>query len=350
MEEKKTAFLSGKLSGIKTLESELNSIKKPDMYESFLKEYVNVKFDINKDNEVFYLNDNQDFEEKIKEIEESDYMSLCVNNKFTRIYMTTDSKKTYVLRINKISSALISNLISKEKPIKFSLNSFPFFKWCNEKNIDIRNIYDIPTYIKILTNKIDVGNSFDYYIKKYTNQNLIEDDNELNNVIIGNFIYEFGRYLENYIEKFDLVNMCKIINENAYYESIKENLNEESIIKFSYFELDKIIDEMKIKIKKEYKDKCYFLSPLGRVALKYGRNEDELLNEIYNEDLETIILNELYTNNINVKLVGENLYVVSFKFKNFGSIASLISAILADVFNRMFEEKVEIKLECILKE
>ena len=104
------------------------------------------------------------------------------------------------------------------------------------------------------------------------------------------------------------------------------------------------------KEKNDFKDKYYFLSPLGRIALKYGRGEDDLLNEIYNEDLETIILNELYTNNIHVKLLGDNLYLATCKFKNFGNVVSLITAILTDVFYRMFDEKSQIKLECILKE
>lgn len=350
MEDNKVAFLSGRLSGTKTIENELNSIEASDYYESFLKEYINLKFTILTDNEVIYLNDDQDFKERISEIESSEYMSLCVNTGFTRIYMTTDEKKTYVLRINKVNPILISNFISKEKPIKFSLNSFPFFKWCNEKKIDIRNIYDIPTYIKILTNNIDVGKPFSYYIEKYTDKKLVEDDNELNNVIIGNFIYEFGKYLEKYIEKFDLTNMCKLINENAYYESIKQNTDAESEIKFGYFELESMMNELIEKAKNEFKDKCYFLSPLGRIALKYGRKEDELLNEIYNEDLETLILNELYTNNIHVKVLGENLYKVSCKFKNFGNVASLVTAVLTDVFYKMFDEKTQIKLECVLKE
>ena len=268
MENNKTALISGKLAGTKTLESELSAIENPDIYEKFLKEYYSLKLDISKDNEVFYINDEQDFKEKIKELEKSEYMSLCVNNKFSRIYMTTDEKKTYVLRINKIDSMLISDLISGEKPIKFSLNSFPFFKWCNEKNIDIRNIYDIPTYIKILTNDIDVGNSFEYYIEKYTNQNLIEYDNELNNVIIGNFIYEFGKYLESYIEKFELTNLCKIINENSYYESLKYENEADSEIIFSYYELGKIIKEKLQKVKEEYKEKNYYHSPLRKNCFK----------------------------------------------------------------------------------
>lgn len=349
MIESKVAFLSGKLNGTKTIENEFESIKNPDAYEVFLKEYINLKFNIDDDNEVIYINDDQDFEEQVKNIEKSEFVSLCVNEKFSRIYITSDEKKTYVIRINKVSLSLIADLISKAKPVKFSLNSFKFFKWCNEKNIDIRNIYDIPIYIKILTNSVDVG-STNYYIEKYTDKKLVEDDNELNNVIVGNFIYEFGKYLKEYIKKFNLVNMCKMINENSYYESIESNIDNESEIKISYLNLETIMQEIILKAKTKFDGKQYVLSPLGRIAIKFGRKEEDVLKEIYNEDLETLVLNELYANNIRVKLLGDNLYCISCKFKNFGNIVSLVTAIFTDVFYKMFEEKVKIKLECILEE
>ena len=350
MNENKTAFLSGKLNGTKTLENELNDIKNPDLYEKFLIEYINLKFDINTDNEMIYINDDQDFEEKISDIEKSEYASFVVNQNFNRLYITTDERKTYAVRINKINSNLISNLISKEKPKKFLLNSFAFIKWCSEKKIDIRNIYDIPTYIKILTNNINLEMSLNQYIKKYTNKELIEDDNELNNIIIGNFIYDFGRYLEKYINEFELLNICKLINENAYYESLGITNDGECEILFSYYELENILTEIIEKEKNKLKEKAYVLSPLGRIALKFSKNENELMNEIYLEDLEIIILNELYNNNIHAKILKDNLYKVSFKFKNFNHVVSIITAILTDIFYRMFEEKVKIKIECILKE
>ena len=124
----------------------------------------------------------------------------------------------------------------------------------------------------------------------------------------------------------------------------------ESEIKISYLNLDAIMQELVLKAKSKFENKQYVLSPLGRIAIKFGRKEDELLTEIYNEDLETLVLNELYANNIRVKLVGDNLYYISCKFKNFGNIVSLVTAIFTDVFYKMFEEKVKIKLECILEE
>ena len=52
MVENKVAFLSGKLSGTKTIEKEFEAIENPDEYEIFLKEFINLKFDIKVDNEV----------------------------------------------------------------------------------------------------------------------------------------------------------------------------------------------------------------------------------------------------------------------------------------------------------
>lgn len=348
--ENKKAFLSGKLVGTKTLESEINDINNPDEYEKFLIDFVNLKFDINVENEVIYINDNQDFEDNISLIEKSSYASLFVNDGFTRIYVTTDDKKTYAIRINKIDINLLTSLISKEKPIKFSLNAFSLIKWCNEKNIDARNIYDIPTYIKILTNNLDLEKSTSAYIDEYTNLKLEEDDKEKNCIIIGNFIYELGRYLDAYIKKFELVNMCKLINENTYFESIKAKPKGECQIVFSYIDLEKIMNELVQKAMTQYENKAYVLSPLGRIALKYNKNAKDLMIEIYYEDLEMLILNEMYNNNIHTQIIEDNLYKIECKFKNFGNVISLIVAILTDVFYRMFNEKVQIKIESIVKE
>lgn len=349
MNENKVAFLSGKLSGTKTIESEFEKNTNPDEYESFLKEYINLKFEIEDDNKVFYINDDQDFLEKVSEIEKNEVVSLCVNEKFTRIYITSENKKTYVIRLNKVSLNLISDLISKPKPIKFSLNSFKFFKWCNEKKIDIRNIYDIPIYIKILTNDITFSNDINYYIQKFTNRELVEYDNEFNNVIIGNFIYKFGVYLREYVKKFNLVNMCKIINENSYYESLDDNNEKEVQIKVAYLNLDAVINEIIENKKNEYGEKQYVLSPLGRIAIKFNRNQEELLKEIYCEDIEILALNELYSSNIKVKLIGENLYIINCKFKNLGNVVPFITAIFIDVFNKLLFEKAKIELNCIIE-
>lgn len=348
--ENKAAFLSGKLSGTKTLESVLSSIECPDETEEFLKSFINVSFDINTDNKVVYINDNQDFEEKIKYLENHDTISIHVNDNFSRLYVTTEDKTTLVVRINKVSPNLINLFISKEKPIKFALNSFAFVKWCNSKSIDLRNVYDIPTYIKLLTNDVDPFMTVEDYIKKYSKQQLIDDDNEYNSILIGNFICEFGKYLANFVEKFNLSNVCKLINENSYFEG--NTFEEEGLCKivFSYTDLSKHIEDVVNEKTKQFDDKAYLLSPLGRIAIKYGRKANELMTELYNDDIELMILNELFNNNIKVILLEENLYEVTCKYKVFNNVVALLTAILNDIFFTMFQSKIDVKMECLIRE
>ena len=143
--ESKKALLSGKLNGTRSLISDLSGIENPDDIEQFLLAFNLAKFEAIDDNEIIYIADDQEFQ--------------------------TPANKTgwNYIRLNSISTALISTFIAKEQPVKYAFNSFSFIKWCISKNIDIRNIYDIPTYIKLLTNEIDPFKSINDYIKEYTN-------------------------------------------------------------------------------------------------------------------------------------------------------------------------------------
>lgn len=348
--ENRAAFLSGKLNGTKTLESVLDSIEFPDEIEEFLKSFIKISFDVTTDNKVIYINDDQDFEEKIKYLENHDKVSIHVNDNFSRLYVTTEEKTTLVVRINKVSPSLINLFISKERPIKYALNSFAFVKWCNSKSIDLRNVYDIPTYIKLLTNEVDPFMTVEDYIKKYSNKQLIEDDNEYNSILIGNFICEFGKYLANFVEKFKLSNVCRLINENSYFEG--NTFEEEGLCKimFSYIDLDKHIEDIVNEKTEKFDNKAYLLSPLGRIAIKYGRKSDDLMTELYNDDIELMILNELFNNNIKVVLVEENLYEVTCKYKVFNNVVSLLTAILNDIFFTMFQSRIDVKMECLIRE
>lgn len=214
----KKAFVSGRLNGTRTFKSDLESIREPDEIEQFFISFVNLKLDFNTDNEIKLINDDQSFLECLSIIESSKYISIHETPSFSKLYITTDIKKTYILRLNQINESLIASFIAKEHPIKFALNSFSFIKWCSSKQIDIRNIYDIPTCIKILTNNVDPFKSIESYIEDYSNLKLNDNEDEINAIIISNFIYEFGKFLNSYIEKFNLGMVCKLINENSYFE------------------------------------------------------------------------------------------------------------------------------------
>ena len=109
----KIALMSGKLSGTKTFESTLDEKESLDDVETFFKNFIHLKIMFGTDNEVVYINDDQDFLEHVGDIEKSEYISIYPNESFSRIYITTDSQKTYVIRINKVSSIIIAKFISK---------------------------------------------------------------------------------------------------------------------------------------------------------------------------------------------------------------------------------------------
>lgn len=350
MSDNKVAFSSGKLNGTKTLLSTLEAIETPDDIEKFLLDFINLKIEFEITNETTYINDDQDFLEIIPQVESSEYISIYTTETFSRLYITTDNKKTYIIRLNKVSTALIASFIAKDSPIKFSINSFSFIKWCNTKQIDTRNIYDIPTYIKLLTNDVDPFKKIDEYIKEYTNYELDEEDNEKNSIIIGNFIYEFGKYLSQYVQQFNQTTICKLINENSYYETNPIENPGNCTISIGYINLDSAIQSIAKEKIHDFNNKSYVTSPLNRISPKFGYDKITLLEELYKEDVTITILNEFYNNNIPVRLDENGNYTILCKYKNFNSVITLVNAILNDVFYTLFEHNSEIQMNCIIKE
>jgi uncharacterized protein involved in tellurium resistance len=74
------------------------------------------------------------------------------------------------------------------------------------------------------------------------------------------------------------------------------------------------------------------------------------MEEVYSSDIELMVLNELYNNNIKVTLIEENLYEDKCKFKSVGSVVNIVTAIMNDIFYTMFERNVDIKLNCIVRQ
>lgn len=349
MDLNKKGLLSGKLNGTRTLISDLQSLDNPDEVEKFLLDFASTKFDIDSKNKIIYISDDQDFLESTTAIETSNYISLNPTPNFAKLYITTDDRKTYMLRLNNISTTLIGTFIAKEKPIKYALNSFSFIKWCISKNIDIRNIYDIPTYIKLLTNEINPFKSLADYVKEYTGYDLKEDDDETNNIICSNFIYDFGKFLDKYVSKFDLSTVCKLINENSYFEGNSFNNAGNCEIVISYDNLVPTIKATALSKQNEYNEKAYIKSPLGRIAIKFKHKTDELIEELFLEDIALTVLNELYNSNIPVATEDGYSYKITCKYKNFNNVVSLLNAVFNDVFYSMFEQTAEIKMNCKIK-
>ncbi len=346
--EQKKGMVSGKLNGTRSLVTYLEAIDEPDEVEQFLLAFASLKFEPKDNNPIIYIADDQDFLECLKSIEKSNSISLYPTAHFSRLYVTTDDRVTYVIRLNAISITLINTFISKETPAKYGLNSFSFIKWCVERGIDIRNIYDIPTYIKILTNEVNPFESVESYVKKYTDYEM-QDDDETNNVVISNFIYDFGKFLDQYVAAFDLTTVCRLINENSYFEGNSFDNMGTCEIKVSYQNLAQGILTIADKKRKEFQKRAYIKSPLGRIAIKFKREIKDLIQEIYLEDISLTVLNELYNNNIPVTLEADNTYKITCKYKNFNSVISLVNAVFNDVFYSIFEQSAEFKIECSIK-
>ncbi len=143
--------------------------------------------------------------------------------------------------------------------------------------------------------------------------------------------------------------MCKLINENSYFEGNSFDNNGNCEILVSYNNLQNAITSVANEKIEEYKSKAYIKSPLGRIAIKFSHTLKELVSELYLEDISLTVLNELYNNNIPVVLESDNHYKITCKYKNFNNVITLINAVFNDIFYSMFEQTAEIKIECLLK-
>lgn len=351
MEENKKILLSGKLSGTRSFLSDLEKIDFPDDVEKFLLEFSKLKIELFSSYDIKYINDDQEFLDVIDHICASRFISIYHTDNFSRLYLRIDSGEIFVVRLNKVSPAIVGTFITSENSIKFAINAFNFIKWCNTKSIDIKNLYDIPTYIKLLMNDVDPFKSIESYVSDYTTYIFDEDDNEKNSAFICNFIYQFGCILSEYIEEFDLTTVSKLINENSYYEGNSFNNTGNCKIILSFQNINNAIQNISQEIVNNYKEKAYIVSPLNRIAPKFKHQEYDLIYDVFTEDLSITILNELYNNNIPVKLdYSTNQYIITCKFKNCSHIIHVLTAIFSEVFYTLFNQTPEIHLECIMKE
>lgn len=350
----KSTLISGKLTGTRTLFSDLEEVENPDEVELFLKDFLEIKFSISNDNNLIFVQTEEEFKKAISELKEDNEVSLFLDSSMTKLFVTTGDKTTYVMSIHESSVSHISLLLSAEKPVKYILNGFSFVKWCNAKEMEIKNLFDILVYMKLLTNMVDPSLNVEDYMKKYIKLSSGEEELSFQSEMVkGNFILAFGKYLAESAQKLGLSSVNKMINENSYFEGRgKEEKNEDNVcqITCSYIDLEKFIEENKREYVAKFHDRAYMKSPLGRIATKFGNKELELVEEFFRDDLEMKILNELFNNNMKVNFLNDNLYEVTCKYKNIGSVVSLVTAILKDTFYTLFERKIDVKLECIVKE
>ena len=368
--ENKSPLMSGRLMGTRTLSSELSNIENPDEIEQFLKEFVNVSFEVPEDNNVIEARTEREVLDAVNELRMDEAVSIFTDKFFQKLYVTTKDETTYILRMKRANMNEISAFLSAERPVKYILGGFSFVKWCNMKSIELRNVIDLLVQIKLLTNEVDPFMTASDYLKKYAKGepvlHLEEPDKEEHSedaivesgvalqremILAGNFVLMFGEYLAEKLDQFGLSSVCKIVSENSYYEGISQTEEEDLCkIRFSYVGLEEFVEENKLEFLKKYQERAYLKSPLGRIALKFGNHESELMKELCLDDIEIKILNELFNNNIKAVLLAENYYEVVCKYKSFGSVISFIIAIMKDSFYTLFERKIDVKLECLVRE
>jgi len=348
MSDNKKILLSGKLAGTRTFSSELEQIEKPDEIETFLLYFSKFKIDLSQENtnETVYIDNESHLTEINEFIINSKYIGLFFTEDFSKLYLTTESSKTIIIDLKSISPSLLSTFISNDQPVKYAINSFNFIKWCHLKNLEIRGLYDIPTYIKLLTNDVDPFKTIDDYIKQYST--LTIDTPE---TIKSHFIAEFGNVLAKYIHNFDLSIVSRLINENSYYEGQSFNNIGNCTITLDLQNTDLVISSISENISTQFIDKAYIISPLNRIVPKFNQNLTELIYETYSEDLSVTLLNELYNNNIPVKLDYQTgKYIVTCKYKNFSNIISILTAVISETFYTLFDQAPEIHIDCTVKE
>ena len=120
-------------------------------------------------------------------------------------------------------------------------------------------------------------------------------------------------------------------------------------MKFGYSNLKQAIDSIIDERENQFKGRAYIVSPLGRIAIKYGHNSKEIIRELYAEDIYITILNELFNNNIYAFLDEDDNYVVHCKYKNLNNVFSLITATMDDIFYTMFKQSFTATIKCEVK-
>ena len=78
------------------------------------------------------------------------------------------------------------------------------------------------------------------------------------------------------------------------------------VINVSYTNLEDAIKVISNDIQNKFDKNAYVVSPLNRIAPKFGHTTSSLIKELYYEDISISLLNEFYNNNIPVKLNDDN--------------------------------------------
>lgn len=352
MESKKKIFVSGRLSGTRTFKSDLLSIKEPDNVEKFLLDFCNFKLskDVLMINTITTVTTVEQLDKMINTLQKYESVGLFINELDEKIFVSASSDDNFIVEFDLEMKKALQLFFAKPEINKYIINSFSALSWLSKNEIEIRSLYDIPTYLKILTNRADPYKKPVDYLKEYTDYTYSLEDETQNNMIVACFSLYFGQYLGKQCVDFNLSETAKIINENTDFEITKFNkLNEKSgskiVLKFNNneetFENKSTLDVV------TYKYKAYGITPLNRIIPKYSKDIKDILKDAYQEDLTLQTLNNLYINNIPAIFDFEkDKYIIGCKAKNISSIISVAQAVFSEAYSKLFGKMPRFSIEC----
>ena len=340
----KSFLLLGKLNGTRTFKTQL--LEKPDLddVEKFLLEFETYKVQLeNLDFDIIHIDSDDEFKDLFL-LEKS--LGVFFTTDYTELYVASKTKH-YIITTQNVSHESLSIIFSDENITKYVLNSYTFLKWLGDKEITPKNVFDIPTYIKLLTNLVDAFKSEKFYLNRFSNYSYSKDTNK-NSIILSSFILLFGEYLDYYASKFEINTIANLLNQNAFYEV--NILSKKPVgsciieVKVSNFEL--AVNKLSAKILEEYKGKLYTISPLNRIIPCYTQEDTtDLVKESLIEDFSNTILNELYNDNIPVSYdLDYGVYKIVCKQKNVTNIINVLQSTFYEVFNTIFDEIPEVTI------
>ncbi|MGE5329479.1 MAG: DNA polymerase, partial [Deltaproteobacteria bacterium] len=171
---------------------------------------------------IILINNSQDFLKYQHNIMDNRCISFfwpCDQNGVigSRISITTEKEKTFVIDLDKIDIGLMNALLKNPRPIKVFYDAKPIIIWCIKNNLKISHIFDITTALNILSDGLTIDNSLKSIIKRFANQDINSEDISFQDFVsIGKFIFLLRKKLVDCIQE---LNLIKILNfeQNLLY-------------------------------------------------------------------------------------------------------------------------------------
>jgi len=124
----------------------------------------------------------------------------------TRISISTEKEKTFIIDLDKIDINLMNVLIKTQRPIKIFHNAKPVIIWFLKNNLKLNHIFDINNAMSILSDGQTIDNSLKSIMKRYANLDIVHEDiNFQDFVLIGKFIFMFRKKLVDCMQELNLI-------------------------------------------------------------------------------------------------------------------------------------------------